>query len=156
MATIFPLWRPQNSRLRRASLLIVVLVGFVASTSVVARDAAPATQAWAAGLKNLTPQQGQTLLKLARDLFPNPELPDSNYTVCVDPYDVAASDPQAKAEMEEALKTVEGASRRMANTAYVDITDDEERLRLAKMLADGRWMRGFKKSVGACLDAHRK
>ncbi len=156
MTTISPLRRPQNPFLRRASLLVVVLVGCVASIPAVAKEAAPATQAWAAGLKNLTTQQGQTLLQLARDLFPNPELADSNYTVCVDPYDVAASDPQAKAEMEEAFKTVEGASRRMANTAYINISDDDERLRLAKMLADGRWMRGFKKSVGACLDAQRK
>jgi len=154
--TIALLLRPRNSVLRRASVLGVVLVGCVASIPTFAKEAAPATQAWAAGLKNLTPQQGQTLLQLARDLFPNPELADSNYTACVDPFDVAAGDPQAKAEMEEALKTVEGASRRMANTAYIDISDDEERLRLAKMLADGRWMRGFKKSIGACLDAHRK
>ena len=148
--------RRDNSPLRKASLLIVVLVGFVASSSAIAKELAPATQAWAAGLKNLTPQQGQTLLKVARDLFPNPDLADSNYTVCIDPYDAAASDPQAKAEMEEAFKTIEGASRRMANTTYIDISDDDERMRLAKMLADGRWIRGFKKSVGACLDAQRK
>jgi hypothetical protein len=131
-------------------------MGCMASIAVVAKETAPVTQAWAASLKNLTPQQGLTLLQLARDLFPNPELADSSYTQCIDPYDAAASDPQAKADMEEAFKTVEGASRRIANTAYINISDEDERLRLAKMLADGRWMRGFKKSVGACLDAHKK
>jgi hypothetical protein len=91
-------------------------------------------------------------LKIARDLFPSQELIDSNYTACIDPYDIAASDPQAKADVLDALKTVDGASRRIANTTYIDIPDDDERVRLAKMLADGRWMRGFKKSVSACLD----
>jgi hypothetical protein len=156
MITISPLPPLENTRVRWASLFVVVLAGCIVASSVVAKEAAPATQTWASGLKNLTPQQGLTLLLLARDLFPNPELADSNYTVCVDPYDVAASDAQAKAEMEDAFKSVEGASRRMANTAYIDISDDAERVRLAKMLADGRWVRGFKKSVGACLDAQRK
>lgn len=91
-------------------------------------------------------------MKIARDLFPSQELHDSTYTACIDPYDIAASDPQAKADVLDALKTVDGASRRIANTTYIDIPDDDERVRLAKMLADGRWMRGFKKSVSACLD----
>jgi hypothetical protein len=61
-------------------------------------------------------------------------------------------DPQAKAEIQDALKTVEGASRGSL-TQRVNISDDDERIRLAKMLADGRWMRGFKKTVAACPDA---
>ena len=134
-------------------MLSVVLVSVLVSTSAASNETAPATKAWAAGLKNLTPEQGQTLLKITRDLFPSQELPDSNYTLCIDPYDVGASDPQAKADVLDALKTVEGAARRMANTTYAEISDDGERVRLAKMLADGRWMRGFKRSVGACLDA---
>jgi hypothetical protein len=81
--------------------------------------------------------------------IPHQELADSSYTVCIDPYDAAARDPQAKAEMQDAIKTVEGASRRIANTAYVNISDDDERIRLA----NDRWMRGFKKTVAACLDA---
>lgn len=135
-----------------ASLLVLVFAGVLASTSAIS-NGATGSKAWAAGLKNLTPGQGETLLRIARDLFPSQDLADSSYTVCVDPYDVAASDPQAKADVLDALKTVEGASRRIANTTYVQISDDDERVRLAKMLADGRWMRGFKQSVGACLDA---
>jgi hypothetical protein len=130
-----------------------VLAGLLVSTSSFSNEAAQALVAWAAGLKNLTPEQGQTLLKVARDLFPHQELADSSYTVCIDPYDAAALDPRAKAEIQDGLKTVEGASRRIANTAYVNISDDDERIRLAKMLADGRWMGGFKKTVAACPDA---
>lgn len=153
MSAISTARRRGNLPLRRASLLVTVLAGVLVSTAAVSNEAAQAAKAWTAGLENLTPEQGQTLLKIARDLFPHQGLADSNYTVCIDPYDVAASDPQVKADVQDALKTVAGASRRMANTAYVDISDDAERVRLAKMLADGRWMRGFKKAVGACLDA---
>lgn len=142
-----------NLPLRRAALLVLAIADALVSTAAISNEATPCSKAWAAGLKNLTPEQAQTPLKIARDLFPGQDLPDSNYTLCVDPYDAAASDPQVKADVLDALKTVEGASRRIANTTYVDISDADERVRLAKILADGRWMRGFKKSVGACLDA---
>jgi hypothetical protein len=132
-------------------MLAAALAGFVILTLAVSTGAADATNTWAAGLKNLTPEQGQTLLKVARDLFPHEELADSNYTVCIDPYDAAASDPQTKEAIEDALKTVKDASRRMGYTSYVDISDEYERLRLAKMLAEGRWMRQFKSSLQACL-----
>ncbi|MGH8631369.1 MAG: hypothetical protein ACREU7_11495 [Burkholderiales bacterium] len=106
---------------------------------------------WAASLQNLTPVQGRTLLALARDFFQHPELSDSHYTVCIDPYDTAAADPQAKASLEESMELVKGASRRMGYDSYAEISDEYERLRLSKMLAEGRWLRQFKKSVGQCL-----
>jgi hypothetical protein len=86
-------------------LLAVVLASVVVSTLAGSNETAPTTKAWAAGLKNLTPEQGQTLLKIARDLFPNRELADLYYTACIDPYDLAASDPQAKADVLDALQT---------------------------------------------------
>jgi hypothetical protein len=106
---------------------------------------------WTAGLHHVTPQQARTLLALARDFFPHPELSDAHYTVCITPVDAAAADPQAKASMEDAMEVVEGATRRMGYTSYPDISDEYERLRLSKMLAEGRWMRQFKKSLEQCL-----
>jgi len=50
----------------------------------------------------------------------------------------------------------EGAARRMGYKTYLGISDDDERERLAKMLAEGRWMRQFKKSLEACLKAGQK
>jgi len=106
---------------------------------------------WAASLRNLTPTQGRTLLALARDFFQHPELSDSHYTVCIDPYDKAAADPQVRTSLEESMDLVEGATRRMGYGAYAEISDEYERLRLSKMLAEGRWLRQFRKSVEQCL-----
>lgn len=129
-----------------------IVVGLVISVSAVSAAAAEAS-AWASSLENLTPAQGQTLLVIARDFFSSDELIDSNYTVCIDPYDAAAGDPQAKEALDGAMKTVEGASRRMGYTAYAEISDEYERTRLSKMLAETPWFRQFKKSLEACLDA---
>jgi hypothetical protein len=134
-----------------ATVLAAAVVGLALSISTGSTSAAEDTNAWAAGLKNLTPAQGKTFLKIARDLFQHEELSDSNYTACIDPFDSAASDPAAKAATEEALNMVQDGTRRMGYTAYVDITDEYERVRLAKNLADIRWLRNFKKSVEQCL-----
>lgn len=118
--------------------------------------AAPATaaggEAWSAGLKNLKPQQGRLLLALARDLVPHENLADSRYAACIDPFDAAAADPQARGEIEDALQMALDGSRRMGYTGYLEISDEEERVRLARNLADGRWMRKFKMSVSQCLN----
>ncbi|MGH8677893.1 MAG: hypothetical protein ACREUQ_06020 [Burkholderiales bacterium] len=116
-------------------------------------EAADESSTWAAGLKNLTPEEGLTLLKLTRDFFPHDELADARYTRCIDPYDTAAADGKAKQEIDEALDMVSGATRRMGYKTYPGISDDYERVRLSKMLADGRWMRKFKKAVEQCLYA---
>jgi len=135
----------------RFSTLREVLVAASAGLllSVAATSASGAD--WAASLRNLTPAQGRTLLALARDFFQHSELSDSNYTVCIDPYDNAAADPQVRTSLEESMDLVEGASRRMGYGSYAEISDEYERLRLSKMLAEGRWLRQFKKSVEQCL-----
>jgi hypothetical protein len=47
---------------------------------------------------------------------------------------------------------VEGAVRRMGYRSYTEISDDYERLRLAKMLGEKQWMKQFRVEVGQCLD----
>ena len=137
--------RNAKSRLLMAALATLFTATFAGASVADDKDA------WAAALKHLTPTQGRTLLHLTRDFFQHEELADSHYTRCIDPYDAAASDPQTKETIDESLKLVEGASRRMGYTAYTEISDDYERLRLAKMLAEGRWLRQFKKGVQQCL-----
>jgi hypothetical protein len=134
--------------LHRITLRAVLVA---ASAGLVLPAAAGSAADWTASLQNLTPAQGRTLLALARDFFQHPELPDGPYTVCIEPYDKAAADPQAKASLEESMDLVDGATRRMGYGSYADISDEYERLRLSKMLAEGRWLRQFKKSVEQCL-----
>jgi len=141
---------------RAGSFLAAAFLILSASTLSLSADAAESASAWAAGLKNLTPEQGETLLRLARDLFPQEQLADSKFTACIDPYDAAASDPQTKQAIEDSIGMAEGAARRMGYKTYTGISDDEERERMAKMLAEGRWMRQFKKSLETCLKAEAK
>lgn len=102
--------------------------------------------------QNLTAEQGRTLLTLARDYDPDAEArADSAYAACVVRYDVEAADRTKRAQIDESFMLIAGAARRMGYTNYADISDDYERLRLAKMLGERGWLKQFRTEVIACV-----
>jgi hypothetical protein len=104
-----------------------------------------------AELQNFTAQQASTLLSIARDLFPQPGLNEADFQRCLAGVDAAVTE-EERAAIAEAMSVVDGALRRMGYRAYEDISDEYERVRMAKMLAEGRWMRGYRKSMEQCLN----
>jgi len=103
------------------------------------------------GFENLTADEARTLLSLARDFDSEEERPQPAYQICLAPFDAQATDAAKREQMQEALKMVQGASRRMGYLNYADITDEYERLRLAKMLGERGWLKQFRTDVTACL-----
>jgi hypothetical protein len=140
--------------IRTRVILAAVCCAFLFLVSVGPVLAAEAANVWAAGLKNLTPAQGKTLLKFARDLFPDERLEESKFTACLTPYDAEAGDPQKRESLLDSLKQIDGAAMRMGYKDYVGVSHEDERVRLSQMLAEGRGLRQFKKSVGQCLEAN--
>jgi hypothetical protein len=49
------------------------------------------------------------------------------------------------------MNMVEGALRRMGYQRYEDISDEYERVRMAKIFAERHWMRSFRDSMQRCL-----
>jgi hypothetical protein len=143
-----------HSLLNRISVLAAALSALLIANQGEPVAAAEAADAWAAGLKNLTPAQGRTLMKFARDLFPDEGLEESKFTACLTPYDAEAGDPQTREQLLDSLKQIDGAAMRMGYKDYVGVSHEDERIRLSQMLAEGRGLRQFKKSVGQCLDAN--
>jgi len=137
-------------RNRIAILAVTLSAAFIAIPCVAAEGA----DAWAAGLKNLTPAQGQPLLKFARDLYPDEHLEESKFTACLTPYDAEAGDPQKREPLLDSLKQIDGAAMRMGYKDYVSVTHEDERIRLSQMLAAGRALRQFEKSVRHCPETN--
>jgi hypothetical protein len=137
-------------RSRIAILAATLSAAFIVTSCVAAETA----DAWAAGLQNLTPAQGKTLMKFVRDLYPDERLEESQFTACLTPYDAEAGDPQKREPLLDSLKQIDGAAMRMGYKDYVSVTHEDERIRLSQMLAEGRALRQFKKSVGQCLEAN--
>jgi hypothetical protein len=140
--------------IRTRVILAAACSAFLFLVSVRTILAAEAADAWAAGLKNLTPAQGKTLLKFARDPFPDERLEESKFTACLTPYDAEAGDPQKREPLLDSLKQIDGVAMRMGYRDYVGVSHEDERIRLSQMLDEGRGLRQFKKSVGQWLEAN--
>lgn len=130
---------------------LLVAIGLSLPLAAPAAQPGAATIAWADGMTNLTAQEALTLFSLSRDLFPHAGMADSTYMACVDPIDAAASDPQEKAAIDNAMGLIDGAMRRLGYESYSQIADDDERVRMSKMLTEGRWLRQFRLGVERCL-----
>ncbi|HEV8647006.1 MAG TPA: hypothetical protein VGR01_15715 [Burkholderiales bacterium] len=138
----------------RFSVLAAVLSALLIANPGEPVAAGEVADAWAAGLRNLTPAQGRTLMRFARDLFPDEGLKESKLMACLAPYDAEAGDPQKRESLLDSLKQIDGAAMRMGYKDYVGVSHEDERIRLSQMLAEGRGLRQFKKSVGQCLEAN--
>ncbi|HVB78361.1 MAG TPA: hypothetical protein VNE82_00270 [Candidatus Binataceae bacterium] len=77
------------------SALVVAGVSAAAAGVTVAGFAAE----WTAGLKTLSAHEGETLLKMVRQIFPHDRLDDSYYIKVVEDLDVEASSKPATAKM---------------------------------------------------------
>lgn len=119
--------------------------------SLLAAPGYAADDAWVSGLKNFSADQGKVLLQLSRDLYQHKELPDAEYIRCLLPVDAAAGEEKPKEEWAESFKMILGASRRMGYGSYLEFVDLDERARIGKQLADGRWLRQFKNELRGCL-----
>ena len=71
--------------LQRGALAVAGAAAFASGVTVVA-----GAEEWTAGLKTLNAHQGQTLLAMSRQLFPHPQLGDSDYVIVVRDLDAGA------------------------------------------------------------------
>jgi hypothetical protein len=110
-----------------------------------------AMSAGAAETRNFSPEQARTLHAIARDLFPQPELSDADFDRCILQADANAGSEQDREDIAGAMNMVEGALRRMGYQRYEDISDEYERVRMAKIFAERHWMRSFRDSMQRCL-----
>lgn len=79
---------------------VIAVAGAAAVVSGVATVGAAAGE-WTAGLKHLSPHEGETLLKVARQIFPHDRLDDSAYIKVVQDLDAEAG---AKPETAKVLR----------------------------------------------------
>lgn len=155
VAKLFPVGGGQSrserglaSALHTSTARALLALALLAAPQAIAQPAAKFT--------NLTAEQAQTLLALAHDYHPRDGVAESHYTSCIASYDLQAGNAQDRESMDQALALVGGAVRRMGYLSYAAITDDYERMRLAKMLAEKAWMKQFRIDVGQCLDRAAK
>ena len=98
----------------------------------------PSRQAWAQHMMpSLSPEAAQTVLQMARDIYPHDRIPDRLYQVAVEPYHSAAeNDPAFKAIIEEGVHRVNHEASHMGSASYIDIAAEEDRVAILRKMQD--------------------
>jgi hypothetical protein len=90
-------------------------------------------KAFAAAPVALSPDGFNTLVKMARDVYPHDMIADSYYAAVVDSLDKAAKDDAAlKASLEEGVATLDSKAAGLKHASYADVPTEVERTALLK------------------------
>lgn len=90
---------------------------------------------WTAGLKSLSPHEGETLLKITRQIFPHDRLDDSNYIKVVQDLDAeAAATPATAKVLHDGVANLD----RNTNSKFITMSDDDQVAAL-KQIEDGQF-----------------
>jgi hypothetical protein len=87
------------------------------------------TAQWTSGLKTLNAHEGETLLKVARQIFPHDRLGDTDYVVVVMDLDTeAGTTPEIAKLLRDGVANLDGAG----NAKFVTLSDDQQIVILQK------------------------
>jgi hypothetical protein len=93
------------------------------------------TEAWGLETKAIAPATMQTLIQVARDIYPHDRLPDRFYAIAVKDYDTkAATDPQLKALIENGIAGLNQAAKKAHGKAYIELGWEEDRVPLLRQI----------------------
>ena len=89
--------------------------------------------AWSATFKNISADDGATLVQMARDIYPHDHLADKYYAAVISGYDKAAGkDKSLKGMIEKELKKINSASKKKYKNNYRMINREVERVDILK------------------------
>jgi hypothetical protein len=108
--------------LQKSAIVVAGAAAVVSGVAAVSNaDESNAAQ-WTAGLKTLNAHEGETLLKVARQIFPHDRLDDSDYIVVVQDLDTeAGTTPDTAKALHDGLANLDAG-----NAKFVTLSDDQQ------------------------------
>ena len=95
-------------------------------------------EAWGLETQALQPETMQTLIQMARDIYPHDKFPDKVYAVAVKAYDDASAQDQAvKTMMEDGVKELDQLANENHGFSYIDVGWEIDRNALLKQVESG-------------------
>ncbi|HSI41221.1 MAG TPA: Twin-arginine translocation pathway signal [Xanthobacteraceae bacterium] len=89
-------------------------------------------EAWGLEVTNLKPETMRTLIVMARDVYPHDRIPDRYYAIAMKGYETAASDPAAKAMVEDGVLVLDTLAKAKYGVAYADVGWEDQRVALLR------------------------
>ena len=126
--------RDQDLALSRRSLLKgASAAAFVISTGAIINP----MEAWGLEVKTLSPETMQTLIQMARDIYPHDRIADRFYAIAVKEYDEkSAADPALKAQVEEGIAKLDQLAMTKYGTRYVEVGWEAQRDTILREVAN--------------------
>jgi hypothetical protein len=104
--------------LQKGAIVVAGAAAVVSGVAVVG-----AADQWTAGLKTLNPHEGETLLKVTRQIFPHDRLDDTAYVKVVQDLDAeAATTPDTAKVLHEGVATLD----RNTNSKFISMSGDDQ------------------------------
>ena len=96
--------------------------------------------AWAVGVKTLKPETMQTLIQMARDIYPHDQLGDRYYAFAVAGYDEkAGADASLKGLIEDGVAGLNSAAQAKHKNRYAAVAWEADRVALLRQIQDGKF-----------------
>lgn len=106
---------------------------------------ASADGAGALGVKNLKPETMQTLVQMARDIYPHDHLADRFYAFAVAGYDEkAGADAGVKALIEDGIAGLNAAAQAKYKTPYAAVGWEADRVALLRQIQEGKFFQAIR------------
>jgi hypothetical protein len=117
--------RDQYLALSRRSLIKgASAAAFVISTGAIINP----LEAWGLEVKTLKPETMQTLIQMARDIYPHDRIADRFYAVALKEYDEkSATDTALKAQIEDGIAKLDQLANAKHGTRYVEVGWEAQR-----------------------------
>jgi hypothetical protein len=92
-------------------------------------------EAWGLEVKNLKPETMQTLIQVARDIYPHDRIADRFYAIALKEYDEkAAGDAALRETIEANVAKLDALAREKHGTRYVDVGWEAQRVALLRTI----------------------
>jgi hypothetical protein len=90
-------------------------------------------EAWGLEVKTLKPETMQTLIQVARDIYPHDRIADRFYAIALKDYDgKAGTDAALKSLIEDGVANLDEAARKKYGVRYVDVGWESQRVALLR------------------------
>jgi hypothetical protein len=115
---------PERSLSRRTLIKGASAAAFVISTGTIINP----IEAWGLEVKTLKPETMQTLIQMARDIYPHDRIADRFYAIALKEYDEkSAADAALRAQIEDGIAKLDQIATAKHGSRYVDVAWEAQR-----------------------------
>jgi len=106
------------------------------------------SEAWALEVKSLKPATMQTLIRVARDIYPHDKVPDRAYAVAMKGYDKKAEDdPATRKMLEDGVAGLNAVARKKYGVPYAQVGWEAQRVAILQEIRNTKFFQTIRSNL---------